>query len=162
MRLSLLSRELESGFLVIGSRVTPPQTYESFCNASHSTLSEIYRKASSNMHACPSVALPTLRSALAPKRASSARRPLSHISNHTPISQHRVFHFSTLRRSEQTQSKDVRDVNQQALDKEQSDIEDSIAQEKDKQQKTPWHREGSNVPPVARPRSAGAMTKGNR
>lgn len=109
------------------------------------------------MHAYLSVALPTLRS-----RASLARRPLFHLKRHTPISQHRAFQFSSLRRSEQTQSKGVKELNRQALDKEESDFEDSIAQEKDKQQKTPWHREGSNVPPVARPRSAGAMTKGNR
>ena len=32
--------------------------------------------------------------------------------------------------------------------------------EKEKQTRAPWHREGSNVPPVRRPRSAGAMTKG--
>lgn len=32
--------------------------------------------------------------------------------------------------------------------------------ERQKQLRTLWHREGSNVPPVHRPRSAGAMTKG--
>lgn len=47
-----------------------------------------------------------------------------------------------------------------SLDSKQSDLEDAIAQEKEKQTRTPWHREGSNVPPVARQRSAGAMTKG--
>ncbi|KAI4144265.1 MAG: hypothetical protein L6R39_004259, partial [Caloplaca ligustica] len=41
-----------------------------------------------------------------------------------------------------------------------SDIDGPIAQEKEKQTRAPWHREGSNTPPVARPRSAGAMTKG--
>lgn len=34
------------------------------------------------------------------------------------------------------------------------------AREKEKQTKAPWHREGSDVPPVGRPRSAGAMAKG--
>ncbi|KAL6717641.1 hypothetical protein ACLMJK_005556 [Lecanora helva] len=33
-------------------------------------------------------------------------------------------------------------------------------QGKDQQAKAPWHREGSDIPPVARQRSAGAMTKG--
>ena len=37
---------------------------------------------------------------------------------------------------------------------------EAIAQEKEKQTRAPWHREGSNKPPVARQRSAGAMTKG--
>lgn len=42
----------------------------------------------------------------------------------------------------------------------QSKLDDAIAQEKEKQTRAPWHREGSNVPPVRRHRSAGAMTKG--
>ncbi|KAL8936311.1 MAG: hypothetical protein Q9211_004252, partial [Gyalolechia sp. 1 TL-2023] len=37
---------------------------------------------------------------------------------------------------------------------------DFIAQQKEKQSQAPWHREGSDTPPVARQRSAGAMTKG--
>lgn len=41
-----------------------------------------------------------------------------------------------------------------------TDINQAIAQEKEKQTRAPWHREGSNKPPVARQRSAGAMTKG--
>ena len=43
---------------------------------------------------------------------------------------------------------------------EESDPTAAIAQQKEKQNKTPWHREGSNLPPVARQRSAGAMAKG--
>ena len=46
--------------------------------------------------------------------------------------------------------------------KKRSASEDAVGQENDKQDKAPWHREGSDVPPVARQRSAGAMTKGNR
>lgn len=42
----------------------------------------------------------------------------------------------------------------------ETDINQAIAQEKEKQTRAPWHREGSNKPPVARQRSAGAMTKG--
>lgn len=34
------------------------------------------------------------------------------------------------------------------------------AQEKEKQTKAPWHRQGSDVPPVGRPQSAEAMTRG--
>lgn len=41
-----------------------------------------------------------------------------------------------------------------------TNIHEAIAQEKEKQTRAPWHREGSNKPPVARQRSAGAMTKG--
>lgn len=35
-----------------------------------------------------------------------------------------------------------------------------IDHEKERQTRTPWHREGSDVPPVAHQRSAGAVTKG--
>ncbi|KAI9673188.1 MAG: hypothetical protein M1817_003051 [Caeruleum heppii] len=40
------------------------------------------------------------------------------------------------------------------------DPAEAIGEEKEKQARTPWHREGTDVPPVARQRSAGAMTKG--
>ncbi|KAL9601942.1 MAG: hypothetical protein Q9219_002166 [cf. Caloplaca sp. 3 TL-2023] len=54
-------------------------------------------------------------------------------------------------------AKDLRDQNNDAQG---SDLNTAIAQQKEKQTKAPWHREGSNTPPVARQRSAGAMTKG--
>ncbi|KAM0794713.1 hypothetical protein BDR22DRAFT_826670 [Usnea florida] len=41
-----------------------------------------------------------------------------------------------------------------------STVERAIGQQKEKQNKAPWHREGSDLPPVARQRSAGAMIKG--
>lgn len=40
------------------------------------------------------------------------------------------------------------------------DFDDAVAQSKEKQTRTPWHRDGSRLPPVARPRIAGAMVKG--
>ncbi|KAJ4359606.1 uncharacterized protein N0V89_000161 [Didymosphaeria variabile] len=44
---------------------------------------------------------------------------------------------------------------------EQEDYDQKVEREmKDKQIRSPWNREGSDVPPVARQRSAGAMTKG--
>lgn len=43
---------------------------------------------------------------------------------------------------------------------EKDDWERRLEEDKGKQIRTPWHREGSDTPPVARPRSAGAMTKG--
>ncbi|KAG0652949.1 Calcium uniporter [Hyphodiscus hymeniophilus] len=39
-------------------------------------------------------------------------------------------------------------------------IDESIGEAKELQTRTPWHREGSDKPPVKRMRSAGAMTKG--
>ena len=41
-----------------------------------------------------------------------------------------------------------------------SQIDHSIGEAKELQTRTPWHREGSDKPPVKRMRSAGAMTKG--
>ncbi|CAD6589789.1 MAG: hypothetical protein ASARMPRED_004265 [Alectoria sarmentosa] len=41
-----------------------------------------------------------------------------------------------------------------------STVEKSIGADKENHIKAPWHREGSDVPPVARQPSAGAMTKG--
>ncbi|KAL8816020.1 MAG: hypothetical protein Q9223_004906 [Gallowayella weberi] len=48
---------------------------------------------------------------------------------------------------------------QKGDDAPETDINEAIAQEKEKQTRAPWHRQGSNTPPVARQRSAGAMTK---
>ena len=45
-------------------------------------------------------------------------------------------------------------------DEELSHFDKVLARDKEKQIRTPWHREGSEKPPVSRPRSAGAMTKG--
>lgn len=58
--------------------------------------------------------------------------------------------------SQQSASK----TDQHGLDEQESSLEDAVAQQKDKQQRAPWHREGTQLPPVARNRSAGAMTKG--
>jgi hypothetical protein len=44
---------------------------------------------------------------------------------------------------------------------ETDDYERKLSEQKNKQIRTPWQREGSDVPPVARQRSAGAMTKGS-
>ncbi|KAL8689862.1 MAG: hypothetical protein Q9218_004561 [Villophora microphyllina] len=54
----------------------------------------------------------------------------------------------------------AKEPDQKSNDAQGSDLKEAIAQEKEKQAKAPWHREGSNLPPVARQRSAGAMTKG--
>ncbi|KAL8777254.1 MAG: hypothetical protein Q9213_007947 [Squamulea squamosa] len=53
-----------------------------------------------------------------------------------------------------------KEPSQKGDDAQETDINEAIAQEKEKQTRAPWHREGSNTPPVARQRSAGAMTKG--
>lgn len=54
----------------------------------------------------------------------------------------------------------ARDLNQQGIDEQESRLDSALSQEKEKQARTPWHREGADEPPVRRQRSAGAMTKG--
>ncbi|KAL8647148.1 MAG: hypothetical protein Q9210_005733, partial [Variospora velana] len=54
----------------------------------------------------------------------------------------------------------VKDPQARRDDAAEPDLDEAVAQEKEKQTRAPWHREGSNTPPVARQRSASAMVKG--
>ena len=54
----------------------------------------------------------------------------------------------------------AKDLNQQGIDEQMSEFDDAIAEEREKQIRAPWQREGADTPPVKRQRSAGAMTKG--
>ena len=54
----------------------------------------------------------------------------------------------------------AKDLNQQGVDDALSDYDTAIGEEKEKQTRAPWHRQGADTPPVRRQRSAGAMTKG--
>ena len=55
-------------------------------------------------------------------------------------------------------------LNQKGQDKQEASLDNqidgAIGEAKELQARTPWHREGSDKPPVKRMRSAGAMTKG--
>lgn len=42
----------------------------------------------------------------------------------------------------------------------ENQIDNAIGKEKEIAARTPWHREGADMPPVKRQRQAGAMTKG--
>lgn len=57
-------------------------------------------------------------------------------------------------------SQPASELNNNVTQEEQQDFDQKVAQDKEKQIRTPWHREGSDLPPVSRQRSAGAMTKG--
>jgi len=52
------------------------------------------------------------------------------------------------------------ELNNNITQEEKDHFAKKLAEDKGKQIRTPWHREGSDVAPVARQRSAGAMTKG--
>ena len=84
----------------------------------------------------------------------------------TPLPLLSLRAFSTTRSlfSEEDATSKAKALNQKGLD-EQVDgfhrqIDDAIGEAKELQARTPWHREGSDQPPVKRNRSAGAMTKG--
>ncbi|OCL13896.1 hypothetical protein AOQ84DRAFT_411300 [Glonium stellatum] len=62
--------------------------------------------------------------------------------------------------SDNSYSQPAERLNHNVTEEEQADYDRRIAEDKGKQIRTPWHREGSDKPPVARQRSAGAMTKG--
>ncbi|KAF1936150.1 hypothetical protein EJ02DRAFT_459776 [Clathrospora elynae] len=51
-------------------------------------------------------------------------------------------------------------LNDNITQEEKDHFAKKLREDKGKQIRTPWHREGSDTPPVARQRSAGAMTKG--
>ncbi|EUC31744.1 hypothetical protein COCVIDRAFT_41299 [Bipolaris victoriae FI3] len=52
------------------------------------------------------------------------------------------------------------ELNENITQEEKDHFAQKLKEDKGKQIRTPWHREGSDTPPVARQRSAGAMTKG--
>ncbi|KAL6170879.1 hypothetical protein ACJQWK_03834 [Exserohilum turcicum] len=52
------------------------------------------------------------------------------------------------------------ELNENITEEEKEHFAKKLREDKGKQIRTPWHREGSDTPPVARQRSAGAMTKG--
>lgn len=77
----------------------------------------------------------------------------------------RPFSTTTGHDSNEDYAQAAKELNQKDLDEQESQVGDAIShekQEKGKQARTPWHRQGSDVPPVARPRSASAMTKGEQ
>jgi len=61
---------------------------------------------------------------------------------------------------ENSNARPVSELNNNITQEEKDDFARKLQEDKGKQIRTPWHREGSDIPPVARQRSAGAMTKG--
>ncbi|KAF2754934.1 hypothetical protein EJ05DRAFT_533124 [Pseudovirgaria hyperparasitica] len=57
-------------------------------------------------------------------------------------------------------SQPAANLSQNVTDEEKNHYHEAVVASKEKQIRTPWHREGSDKAPVARQRSAGAMTKG--
>ncbi|CAI6316702.1 unnamed protein product [Periconia digitata] len=61
--------------------------------------------------------------------------------------------------ADSTNATPAEELNNEITQEEKDDYEKQLA-DKTRQMRAPWNREGSDVPPVARQRSAGAMTKG--
>ncbi|KAF2116339.1 hypothetical protein BDV96DRAFT_686719 [Lophiotrema nucula] len=61
---------------------------------------------------------------------------------------------------ESSNARPAAELNENITQEEKDDFNKRLQEDKGKQIRTPWHRDGSDVPPVARQRSAGAMTKG--
>ena len=115
----------------------------------------------------PSLTSPIVKPNLLPLNIYTTQPRLPHSLVGASSSGHRFFSASRLdpveqRRLDQSSDKRSKNKDEDDNESENDEFSDIIAQEKDKQVRTPWHREGSDKPPVARPREASAMTKGKR
>ncbi|KAI9046749.1 hypothetical protein LZ554_009487 [Drepanopeziza brunnea f. sp. 'monogermtubi'] len=97
--------------------------------------------------------------------AYSTFRSSPHFSHPSAPAPARNFSESkVLRKARDDATSKAKALNQKGLqeleDGVHGQIDDAIGQARELQARTPWHREGSDTPPVRRDRSAGAMTKG--
>ena len=95
--------------------------------------------------ACPRARRAVASSSYSPRKVLSVQKSFQNVSN-----QIRSI----------TYEQKAKDLNQQGIDAQMSEYDTAIADEKEKQTRAPWHREGADTPPVRRQRSASAMTKG--
>ncbi|SLM35955.1 Coiled-coil domain containing protein 109, C-terminal [Lasallia pustulata] len=105
---------------------------------------------------------------LTPSSGPQSRPTIPHIGSALALQKSTYYHrllirgLATSRQqfAESSYVRAARALNQKGLDDQESQLTDTIYQEKEKQMRTPWHREGPNIPPVERQRSDGTMTKG--
>ena len=71
-----------------------------------------------------------------------------------------VASFASLQVRSISYEQKAKDLNQQGVDEALSEFDTAVAEDKEKQQRAPWHRQGVDEAPVRKQRSAGAMTKG--
>ncbi len=92
------------------------------------------------------------------------RPDIPHTEYQTQRSPIRAFTSSSRKLQEASATERAKALNQKGLDQQEdgfrNQIDDAIGEAKELQARTPWHREGSDMPPVKRMRRAGAMTKG--
>ena len=73
----------------------------------------------------------------------------------------RLLHSSPTRPGDKkSPSQTASELNQQGLDFQEKGVKEKLEEAQENKIKTPWHRAGSDTPPVEQDGSAGAMTKG--
>lgn len=96
-------------------------------------------------------------------------RSYHHCQSNAVLSRHRLsplspktylYTFQQVRVRNVSFAQQAKDLNQKGVDNQLHDYDAQIAEDKEKQRKAPWHREGSDKAPVHTQREAGAMTKG--
>lgn len=84
--------------------------------------------------------------------------------NYSPTCLIRGLSCTRIVREKKDYATRAKELNQKGLDDQEkgfnNQLDNAIGEAKELQARTPWHREGSDKPPVKRARSAGAMTKG--
>jgi hypothetical protein len=100
-------------------------------------------------------------------RPRASPQPCSFDTRLTKSLSHRFSTLTTLRKQNEHTEK-AKELSKKGLedqhkndDEFNSQINNAIGEQKELQARTPWHREGADIPPVGRNRVAGAMTKGN-
>ena len=107
--------------------------------------------------------LDALLSSLKPK-SYTVRNRLKHTStvNYSRPTDRLTLWSSANRASTRRCLKLVVGIGKEGPIRRESTLENAIGTAEEKRRRAPWHREGSDLPPVARQRSAGAMVKGSR
>lgn len=81
-------------------------------------------------------------------------------SNYCRSHAYRSFSLSRRSRAHVDHAANARALNEKGLQVEESQLEETVSSGEEKQVRTPWHREGSKVPPVQQSRSRRSVTKG--
>ena len=93
-----------------------------------------------------------------PIRRDATARPLQ--ARYFAITSHLRREDPSRNQYNNSNARPAAELNENITQEEKDHFAKKLDEDKGKQIRTPWHREGSDQPPVARQRSAGAMTKG--
>lgn len=143
------------------------------------------RRAATRAWPVPSAPFPSSKPTLHTFRSrpyeSTFAQPASIFQNirpSTPAASLSKKNFSTSLRHTKDHAVEAKKLNQKGMDEQEKEVkdqdkkdkkdfdynnqlDDAVGEARELQARTPWHREGSDKPPVRRMRQASAMTKGN-